>query len=174
MDYAKPFITNNPTDKKAGIRVIDLGCGSQKAIQHMPQAIGLDILFKKLRFLKKTNRYRIQGSMTDLPLKNEQFDCVISSEVIEHIPVKARLFQEMNHILKKKGTLIIGTPDYGRLSWRVIEWCYGKVLPGAYADEHCSPYTNKSLRKILADHGFKVLSQRYVFGSEVIMKAVKA
>ena len=64
------------------------------------------------------NRYGIplvQGSAFALPFKDNSFDCLISSEVIEHIAFDDSLFTEMRRVLKPDGTLILGTPDYSTL-----------------------------------------------------------
>lgn len=79
----------------------------------------------------------------------------------------------MKRILRPGGILILGTPDYSKLSWRVIDFLYGLLLPGGYKDKHITKYTNSSLRNMLLDHGFSILSQRYVCGAELIIKARK-
>ena len=52
------------------------------------------------------------------------------------------------------GTLVIGTPDYATLGWRIIEPIYGSLMPGGYRDEHITHYTQASLTSILTRHGF--------------------
>jgi 2-polyprenyl-3-methyl-5-hydroxy-6-metoxy-1,4-benzoquinol methylase len=39
---------------------------------------------------------------------------VICSEMLEHVPFDARIFTELARVLRPGGTLIVGTPDYGR------------------------------------------------------------
>jgi hypothetical protein len=69
--------------------------------------------------------------------------------------------------------VILGTPDYDRWSWVALEWIYGKILPGAYAREHITHYTRKSLDQLIRAHGFEVLDCKYVGFSEMIFKAKK-
>ncbi|MBW3015151.1 glycosyltransferase [Candidatus Woesearchaeota archaeon] len=149
--------------------ILDVGCGSSKIMQQLNQGIGLDILFKKLRYLKKTNKYLSQGSVFALPFKDDKFDIVICSQVIEHIPADDIIFTELKRVLRKGGILIIGTPDYKKLTWRFIEWIYGKVMPGAYADEHITHYTKKSLKRKLKQFGLRIQKTKYVFNSELIL-----
>jgi dolichol-phosphate mannosyltransferase len=152
--------------------LVDLGCGSSKIIQDLPEAVAVDISIEKLRYIKKSNQYLINATLGSLPFKNEIFACIICSQVIEHTNEKF-IFAEMKRILRPGGILILGTPDYGKLSWRVIDFLYGLLLPGGYKDKHIRKYTNSSLRNALLDHGFSVLSQRYVCGAELIIKARK-
>ena len=104
---------------------------------------------------------------TDYP--DNYFDCVICSEVIEHIPNDPRWCTELIRCLKPGGLLILGTPDYGGWSWPTIEWIYGKVMPGSYADEHITHYTRQSLIDQMATYGFKPLETGWILGGEMII-----
>lgn len=154
--------------------VLDVGCGSGRIIQDLPQAIGLDILLPKLRFLRDRHRPLIQGTVFALPFPPERFDAVICSEVIEHIPDHPRVLQELTRVLRPGGTLILGTPDYGRRLWWLLEWIYGKILPGAYAHEHITHYTRPVLTERLEAHGYAIQDLRYVGFCEMIIRARKA
>jgi len=151
--------------------VLDIGCGSSRIIQDLPEVVGMDILLPKLRFLRNRHFRLVQGSIFALPFADHSVDAIICSEVIEHIPRQPGIFQEMRRILRPGGTLILGTPDYGRWLWWLLEWIYGKVLPGAYAHEHITHYTRASLTKRLIECGFRVHDLRYVGFCEMIFRA---
>lgn len=153
-------------------KILDAGCGTSKIIQNLPQAIALDILFNKLRYLKKTNNKRIQASTITLPFKNGVFDLVLSSQVIEHIPYKPEIFKEFRRVLKTNGTLILGTPDYDKTTWNIIEWLYKKI-PNTYGDEHITHYNKKSLTELLKQNKFAIKNVSYVCNSELILTAQK-
>ncbi|HLI82032.1 MAG TPA: glycosyltransferase [Candidatus Binataceae bacterium] len=154
-------------------RVLDAGCGSSVIIQSLNNAVGMDLLFPKLRFLRRHEIPLAQASAFALPFKDDSFDCLISSEVIEHVPFDDSLFTEMRRVLKADGTLILGTPDYATLGWRIIEPVYGFLIPGGYHDEHITHYTQSTLTDILQRHGFTVEESAYVGGSEMILKCRK-
>ena len=63
---------------------------------------------------------------------------------------------------------MIGTPDYGRVAWRLTEFFYRHLIPGGYADEHITHYTRDELRQALRRHGFRLEKQRYIGGGELI------
>jgi dolichol-phosphate mannosyltransferase len=154
-------------------RVLDIGCGSSQIILDMPHSIGLDIQQNKLRWLRPRHERLVRASCEHLPFADESFSAVINSEVIEHIADTPKVMEEMSRILCPGGTLILGTPDYSRRLWLMIEWIYGKVLPDAYASEHITHYTNAGLRKRLENSGFEILDCRYVGYCEMIFKARK-
>jgi len=153
--------------------VLDIGCGSSRIILDLKDAVGMDILQRKLRWLKPKHDLLVNGSTFALPFKDQRFDAVINSEVIEHVPADPEILNEMWRVLRPGGTMILGTPDYGRWSWVALEWIYGKVLPGAYAHEHITHYTRESLAKLVRDRGFELLDCQYVGYSEMIFKARK-
>lgn len=153
-------------------QLLDIGCGSSKIIQGLPDAVAFDLSPSKLRFLRKTNDHRVQGSTFSLPFKNNIFDTVIHSEVIEHVPLDPAIYHELYRVMKPGSRLIIGTPDYGRPWWPLTERIYDFLMPWAYADEHITKYTQESLAKILREHKFEVKDVKYILGGEMIMEAI--
>jgi SAM-dependent methyltransferase len=157
---------------RAGRR-LDVGCASSRIIQSEPGTVGMDIVMAKLRFLRRTNRLLVRGDLFQLPFPSRAFSTVICSQVIEHVRHDRALFVELNRVLELNGTLVIGTPDYGRAWWRLIEWIYKKVLPNAYGDEHITQYTRYSLTEELAEAGFAIRGYRYVLGGELVVQCEK-
>lgn len=152
---------------------LDIGCGSSRIIQSRPDSVGLDLDPSKLRFLRKTNPRLIRATCAELPFADHSFETVVDSQLIEHVPYRPELFTELNRVMKPGGLLVIGTPDYGRAIWRIIERIYQFVLPYAYADDHITHYTRFSLTEELAQAGFAIESYRYILGGELVMRCIK-
>jgi ubiquinone/menaquinone biosynthesis C-methylase UbiE len=155
-------------------RILDIGCGSSRIVQSLPQSVGLDMQIRKLRWLRAPGRQLVQASLMELPFADEAFDAVICSEVIEHIPRGSIHLGDMVRVLATGGTLVLGTPDYGRWIWRALEGLYKKIFPQGYATEHINPYTRRELRKEIERLGMTVLDVQYVGGSEMIFRAEKS
>jgi dolichol-phosphate mannosyltransferase len=149
---------------------LDSGCGSSMIVQSLTRAIALDYNFAKTRFLQRLKIPAVRGSAFALPFGDDTFDCVICSQVIEHIPREQVLFDEMRRVLRPGGMLIIGTPDYATWQWRTIEPLYGMLMPWAYRDEHITHYTRQSLAEILEQIGFVHEETAYVARAELIMR----
>jgi dolichol-phosphate mannosyltransferase len=154
-------------------RVLDIGCGSSKIIKDIPQMVGLDINHRTLRYLSKDGYKVVEGDITSLPFKDGSFETVICSQVIEHIPQEKFDLKEIKRVLQKDGILILGTPDYDRKLWHIVEWIYGKVIPNGYAEQHITHYTYDGLKKMLEDDGWQVIDFKYVYGMELVIKAKK-
>jgi SAM-dependent methyltransferase len=153
--------------------IVDIGCGSSRIILDLPDAVGVDILQNKLRWLRAHHRRLVRGRCEGLPFRDGSFDTVINSEVIEHVPDAPEIWNEMWRVLRPGGTLILGTPDYSRWLWWLLEWIYGLLLPGAYAHEHITHFTRQELTARLRAWGYEILDCRYVGFCEMIFKARK-
>lgn len=165
--YISKMVENNR-------RCLDIGCGSSRILETLPAgSVGLDILFRKLRFSRRYNRNMVQGSLFRLPVPNNSFPCIICSQVIEHIN-REGVFDELARVLEPGGDLILGTPDYGKWQWKIIEWLYGIILPQAYADEHITHYSFEDLKQELVEkRGFSLIEKKYILQGELILKLRK-
>jgi dolichol-phosphate mannosyltransferase len=154
-------------------KTLDIGCGSSRILVDLEDAIGIDVQIGKVRFLRDYGTQGLVGSAFALPFPDEAFDCIINSQVIEHLPDDPVLFEEMVRLLKPGGRLILGTPDYGGLAWPIFEFFYARLAPGGYADEHITHYTRASLIQRLEELGFEFQEIGWVGRAEMILKCVK-
>jgi len=150
--------------------VLDIGCGTSMVIMALPEAVGLEVAFKKLRYLRQLGRRLAQGGVARLPFRGGQFDQVICVDVIEHLPQGEVSFSEMARVLKTGGVLVVGTPDYGSWLWRMLAWWLRRV-PSGKANVHLSRWSSGELCEKLERAGFQVESKRWIMGAEVIVKA---
>ncbi len=153
-------------------RILDIGCGSSRIITTRPEMFGLDINISRLRFLRDKAPRRLQATAGALPFGDEQFDIVVSSQVIEHTP-ELNCVQEAARVCRTGGVVVIGTPDYATFWWPVTERLYALARPTAYADEHIMHYTRASLCKEMERCGCEIEECCYVGGGELIVKAAK-
>jgi len=90
-------------------KLLDVGCGSKPYKDTYFSAatsyVGVDYASEK-------SRPDIIASALSLPLDNESFDTVVSTELLEHVPDPLRALREMHRVLKPGGHLILSTPMY--------------------------------------------------------------
>jgi SAM-dependent methyltransferase len=150
--------------------VADIGCGSSRIIGALPPgSVGVDVLFRKLRYARRFGVPLVHGSDFALPFPDESFSCVVCSQVIEHVPKESPILNELVRILKPGGRLVLGTPDYANWEWVVTERLYGFFAPGAYADEHIAHYTREELIEDFRKRGFTHEATRYILQGELIL-----
>ena len=103
-----------------GTRVLDVGCGDA-ALSFLLRQRGATIVGTDLDWLgvywgqKKWQSAGAQAALAmangyDLPFPTAAFDCVICSEVIEHVQRPERLVAEIQRVLKADGRFVLTTP----------------------------------------------------------------
>jgi ubiquinone/menaquinone biosynthesis C-methylase UbiE len=88
--------------------ILDLGSGDGILNQFLNKEIKIisfDLSFELLKINK--NKNKIQGSILNIPFKNESFKYISSFTVFQDIPDKKKAIQETKRILKKEGILIL-------------------------------------------------------------------
>lgn len=98
-------------------KFLEIGCGlgyfSLEALNRAAKVTAVDV-GKNLVAITK-NRVRkgkfIVASASELPFRNNSFDIVLCTEVIEHVDNQKAAFKEMFRVLKKGGYLVLTTPN---------------------------------------------------------------
>lgn len=153
-------------------KILDVGCGSSQLLDGLPQSIGCDIQMNRLRYKRRPFRLLVQADAANLPFKDNYFEAVILSQVIEHLPRNPKILDEAARVTQKDGIVIIGTPDYST-HWATIEKIYKAIHPRGFEDKHISKYTKDSLIAEMDKRGFKYCEEQYIFGAELIIKFKK-
>jgi 2-polyprenyl-3-methyl-5-hydroxy-6-metoxy-1,4-benzoquinol methylase len=99
-----------------GARTLDAGCGygifSDAAVDRGASVVSLDI-GKRLvaRTIARAGSRGVVGDVCQLPVRDESFDIVISSEMLEHTDAPERAIMELARILRREGLLVLTTPN---------------------------------------------------------------
>jgi dolichol-phosphate mannosyltransferase len=149
---------------------LDVGCGSSRIFDCLPaKRVGVDLLYPKLLFARRVGSPLVQGSGHNLPIAPGAFECVVCSQVIEHMP-RGPVLDELDRVLGPGGLLVLGTPDYAHWQWRAIEALYKVLLPNAYGDEHITCYTfDELISEYVHCRGYRLEAARYILRGEMIL-----
>lgn len=132
-------------------------------------SVGLDLEFTplKIAILKRRARFFVNGSVLDLPFRNNSFEAVTFSAVLEHIPSKTEMYalQEISRILIPGGYLWVDVPNSNPL---------GILLDPAYFLIGHRHYSWRTLQKLLYRAGFKVINIYYIGGPIAFMRGIGA
>jgi SAM-dependent methyltransferase len=90
-----------------------------------------------------------------LPYPDAQFDVVIASGVLEHVPTDYESLKELYRVLKPQGRLIIG---YLPNAWSVEEWW---MRVSGRNDFHRNRYSKSEFRRLLRRSGFLPIVMGY-------------
>lgn len=153
-------------------RVLDAGSSNGFAHRYLrkyrPNVVGID-------FYGMPDAYEVVENSTkpdithDLnhfpyPVKDKSFDCVFAGELIEHIYNPTYFLKECWRILKDNGIIIITTPsassithltETSNVNFEVRKYC------------HIHTFSERNMKQLLYDTGFKVVKLDYVSSARV-------
>ena len=102
-----------------GLRVLDAACGegygSAVLARTAASVAAVDVSADAIGHARE--RYRADGlefhvaDCLDLPFGDDEFDCVVSFETLEHLEEQERLLLEFRRVLKPNGFLLLSSPD---------------------------------------------------------------
>ncbi len=111
--------------------ILDVGCGngwvSKKLIPLGKKVISMDISsenpLKALQEVRHINHAGLIADAYNIPLKTGSVDCIIASEVLEHVPDPKTFITSLVRLLKEKGKLIITTPYNEKIEYYLCVHC---------------------------------------------------
>lgn len=147
-------------NKKEYKKVLDVGCGKGywsfvgARDNRFSECYGCDqfddFQEKELKaYCQKVEYQSFKGEV--LPYKANQFDLVFSMDVIEHVEDDLKFIEENIRVCKQGGEVIIGTPNYWRIT-NLLMMAIGRLKyprnmgPDIYGDcIHLREYSRKEL-----------------------------
>ena len=121
---------------KPGSRLLEVGCGAGNLLLQASvrgsHPVALDLAMQALTFVRSRLREASLGSEAPrdfsclqsigeyLPLASNSFDCILLSEVIEHLEEPQVSIREATRVLRPGGRLLVTTPNYRSL-WPLME-----------------------------------------------------
>ena len=159
-------------------KVLELGC-SPGHLGMALDAMGLDVygidlnkeyLYKYPKsFIEKLHIKQCNFENDVIPYHDNEFDCVIFTEVLEHIAIKhpVKILEEIKRLLSPGGILILSTPNVSTIG-NVFALMHGdnvfwdpKIFYGS-TDRHNREYTPKEVFSLLQDAGFQNIKIGYI------------
>ena len=164
-----------------GAKVLDVGCGDGRHTRFtrtMPgvTAAALDIGEEEVRKTAASLRVMdsatyesggshayagpwgvFRGSGYALPFADGAFDCVIISEVLEHLHEDDKVIDELGRVLRPGGVLAVSVPREGP---EAVCWALSKQYrnsPGG----HVRIYRRRELKEKLSAHGYRVFAEHF-------------
>jgi len=93
--------------------LLDLGCGKVPLYEVYKNYVVDNICVDWINTYHKNLYLDYEFNLNEpIPLKNEQFDTILVTDVLEHISNPDMLWSEMSRILKPKGKIIVGVPFF--------------------------------------------------------------
>jgi SAM-dependent methyltransferase len=160
-----------------GNRVLDLGCGDGRHSRALGMLEGVSVVAADIgqEEIARTAHslagmepgldsdrpagpwMALRASAYELPFSDESFDCVILSEVLEHLHEDRRALAEIGRVLKPGGTLALSVPREGP---EAVCWALSheyRNSPGG----HVRIYRRRKLERMINESGYEVFASHF-------------
>ena len=131
------------------IKALDIGSGISPVSPIPNKTTFMDLSIEGVRVLSNLGLNAKQGSITNIPEKDNEFDWIFCSEVLEHIEDYNKAIAELYRVLKINGKIIISVPVHMKYWNKDDEFV-----------EHYRRFNPDILKKELEHAGFKILNEK--------------
>ncbi len=153
--------------------ILDTGCGGGWLAKCLApkgkNIISMDISdinpIKVVRQLPVDNHYGLVADVFELPLKAESMDCIVASEIIEHVSDPKRFLECLFGALKPGGRIIATTPYNEKIQSSLCIHC-NQLTPH---NAHLHSFTENSIRKLVPSNAKG--SETLVFNSKLLVRS---
>jgi len=146
------YVFNKIFKKGLNQNTLDFGCGYGTLISYLKTKFNLEIIGYEINpeAIEKLNAKKI-NLINSLDENKEKFDHVVSLNVLEHIENDQKTIEDINHLLKDNGMLVLYLPHSMKI-WTDLDELVG----------HYRRYTKKELFIKLEKANFEIKSWEYV------------
>ena len=141
-------------EKKTNLNILDVGAGLCK---YFPKSVNyyhdnyyacdVNDVFRKYIENRGINFLETDLLVNQIDIKDDFFDLIICSHMIEHLSNPDLLINELERILRPGGIIFLKTPDIKYVKWNF------------YDDfTHVRPYTKNSLLKVVESQNLKIIN----------------
>ncbi len=135
-----------------GGSLLEVGCGYgyllDEAKDFFSLRVGSEFSSQAVEHAKLRADYIYYGGVDQIP-DDQKFDCIISTQVIEHVYHPQTFLKELLKHLNPGGKMIVATPNMGSL-WRYV---MGHRWPSFKIPEHVIYFDQKSLSTLMHQIG---------------------
>ena len=136
-------------------KLLDLGCGKVPLFSAYKKHVTENICVDWANTMHKNIYLDLECDLTKiLPFKDNEFDTIILSDVLEHIPEPEKLWGEIARILSNDGKIILNVPFYYWLHEQPHDFYR---------------YTEFALRRFVENSGLKLVLLKSIGGAPEIM-----
>lgn len=152
--------------------ITDVGCGKGWLARHLLNmnrtVVSIDISLKNVKKVIETysdeKHFGVVADGYFLPFKADSFDCVVASEVIEHLEQPQNFIAELIRVTKVNGKIILTTPYKEKIRYTLCIHCNNPTPLNA----HLHSFDEQNLDTILKNFVDIIKWKYYKFGNSLI------
>lgn len=159
-------------------KILDIGCTEGSTIRFLHNIFkdrfyyfGIDLSETRIKVAQNLNLSKtkfIVSNAQDIPLEDDHIDCILSSQLIEHVEDESSLLFEVKRLLKPSGFFQIDTVYKEKLAWYFYRSPSGWALDPTHLREYSDIEYLKDLfeesglstQQLYKEQCFRVLGKR--------------
>src|SRR3990167_6641591 len=172
-DYRKQEYYQTVNKFIKGKNVLDVGCVDEKLTRinknrlwnhwfiykQASSVVGIDIEYSEINKLKSMGFDVITMSAEEIYFK-KKFDTVFAGELIEHLPNPGLFLQKAKNALKKKGVIVLSTPNTYAIN-KIIRVIQYRTNNPPENPDHTMYFTPENIKTLADKCGLKVIKIDY-------------
>jgi len=139
-------------------KILDLGCGNGNLTLYIKNKglniVGVDKSQELLDIAKKKCKAQfVKADMTELPFKDNEFDCILAIAIFHHLETeeaRIKALDEMKRVLKPDGRIFLSV-------WAKYEGQGGKIIKWDNEERYYYFFKEKELKDLIKKAGFNVI-----------------
>lgn len=142
--YVKDYVKNK--------KVLDIGCGTGRYLENFSKdSVGIEVSHENIKIIKEKGLNVIFSDINNqINLKNNSFDIIFLSHVLEHVDSPINLLRECNRILDDEGMIFVSVPNENNILEVLKMDSYFDNHP-----EHLYSFSPTNLEVLLYKTGFQ-------------------
>jgi arsenite methyltransferase len=164
----------NAFEPQSGHRVLDVGSGPgflsnaiSDCVGQTGSVCGIDISKPLLDVAHSQIKDRVGvefllGDATKLPFPSDDFDVVVSTQVLEYVPEVNVALVEFHRVLRTGGTVALLDTDWDSIVWHSPDRARMNRILKTWEQHAADPFLPRTLATRLIRAGFQVLSQKII------------
>jgi len=153
---------------------VDVGAGPgflaaaiADAVGESGSVCGVDISEPLLKIARSQqgDRHEIEflhGEATQLPCRDDEFDSVVSTQVLEYVPDVDAALGEFRRVLRAGGRVALLDTDWDSIVWHSSDRGRMNRILTAWEEHAADPFLPRTLARRLERSGFQVTMQRVI------------
>ena len=157
--------------------ILDVGCGNGWLAKAMTDektsVISMDISSRNpVEALRRHPHPRHEAIIADvfhLPFRENSLDCIVASEIMEHVPDPGLFIQKLLFVLRPGGKLIVTTPYNEQIQYHLCVHCNRPTPSHAHLHSFNEENIPKLIPQGIQDWKIRTFSHKYMIKSRVYL-----
>jgi SAM-dependent methyltransferase len=140
--------------------ILDVGCGDGSFLEALGErpAVGLDWSRTAVDAVRSRGFHAVRGTLPEAPFRDGAYSVITMFHYLEHVAPVGPHLESVRRLLHPGGRLVVQVPNADSWQSRILRSRWAGYDP----PRHLINYSTATLRRTLAEHGFRIARQTHL------------